>query len=121
MPPLSPQRAAQFAAALERANAVRYQRGRLHAEFRHLDAQAGLARCAELLRSPPGYLETMEVGELLGWLKHWGPGRVNKLLAALRVPGNKPIAGLVRTRHPMPLSAREREMVAAALLRKISP
>jgi hypothetical protein len=75
--------------ALARANAIRTQRAQLKR-----DLKAGRVSIHQLLDSPPDFLETAKVFEMLLAVPKYGRVKANKVLAACRISPSKTIGGL---------------------------
>jgi hypothetical protein len=89
-PASTPQRSLkQRMAALERANDIRTKRAKLKKDLR-----GGRANAQSLLLSPPEYLQTAKVSELLLAVPKYGHVKVNKILAQCRISPSKTIGGL---------------------------
>ncbi len=99
MPPVSESPAKLIAAperslvqrmdALQRANDIRSRRAQLKR-----DLKAGRQPIHELLLSPPEYLETAKVFDLLLAVPKYGRVKVNKILTHCRISPSKTIGGL---------------------------
>jgi hypothetical protein len=79
----------QRMAALKRANEIRTQRAALKRNLKD-----GRANAQALLLSPPEYLLTAKVSELLLAVPKYGHVKVNKILAQCRISPSKTIGGL---------------------------
>lgn len=77
--------------AMTRANTVRVERGRLHAEVAALPPAAGRERVASLLEDPPDYLASMRVAELLTWANHVGSFHAHRFMGAARVSPSRTV------------------------------
>jgi hypothetical protein len=90
-PPVSaPQRSlTQRMAALKRANEIRTKRARLKRDLR-----SGRTNPQALLLSPPDYVLTAKVSEMLLAVPKYGHVKVNKILAQCRISPSKTIGGL---------------------------
>ena len=75
--------------ALQRANDIRTQRAQLKRDLR-----AGNLTIDSLLLSPPAYLETAKVVELLLAVPKYGRVKVNKILTQCKVSPSKTVGGL---------------------------
>jgi hypothetical protein len=75
--------------ALERANQIRSQRAKLKRDLR-----AGKATIDRLLESPPEYLETAKVFDLLLAVPKFGRVKANKILQQVRISPSKTVGGL---------------------------
>lgn len=75
--------------ALARANAIRTQRAQLKR-----DLKGGRTSIHQLLESPPDYLETAKVFEMLLAVPKYGRVKANKVLVACRISPSKTIGGL---------------------------
>lgn len=75
--------------ALARANEVRSARARLKR-----DLKAGRTSIDALLLSPPEYLETAKVFDMLLAVPKYGRVKVNKMLLGCRISPSKTIGGL---------------------------
>ncbi len=75
--------------ALARANAIRTQRAQLKR-----DLKGGRVSIHQLLESPPDYLETAKVFEMLLAVPKYGRVKANKVLVACRISPSKTIGGL---------------------------
>lgn len=75
--------------ALARANAVRTQRSQLKVRLK-----SGEERLEDVLLSPPEYVHTAKVVELLMALPQVGPVRAGRILEACRVSASKTVIGL---------------------------
>lgn len=75
--------------ALERANHIRTRRAQLKRDLR-----AGKARIDVLLESPPDYLETAKVFDMLLAVPKYGRVKANKVLQQVRISPSKTIGGL---------------------------
>lgn len=88
--PVAPARTVlQRMEALERANDVRSRRKDLKR-----DLKAGRQSVHELILSPPGYLETAKVFDLLLAAPKVGRVKANKVLTVARISPSKTIGGL---------------------------
>jgi S13-like H2TH domain len=87
--------------ALQRANEIRSRRAQLKR-----DLQTGNTDLATLLRSPPDYVETAKVFDLLLSVPKYGRVRVNKILSEVRISPSKTVGGL---------SERQREELISAI------
>jgi S13-like protein len=89
-PTTTPKRSlTQRMAALERANQIRTKRARLKRELRN-----GKANPQALLLSPPEYVLTAKVSDLLLAVPKYGKVKVNKILTQCRISPSKTIGGL---------------------------
>ena len=75
--------------ALKRANDIRTQRARLKR-----DLKAGRAQIQALLLSPPEYLLTAKVFDLLLAVPKYGRVKANRILTQCRISPSKTIGGL---------------------------
>ena len=75
--------------ALQRANHIRTQRAQLKRDLR-----AGNVTIDSLLLSPPAYLETAKVVELLLAVPKYGRVKANKVLQQCRISPSKTVGGL---------------------------
>jgi hypothetical protein len=75
--------------ALARANHIRTQRAQLKR-----DLKAGRLSIHTLLLSPPEYVETAKVFDMLLAVPKYGRVKVNKILTACRISPSKTIGGL---------------------------
>ncbi len=75
--------------ALQRANDIRTARARLKRELK-----AGRTSIHELLTTPPEYLETAKVFDMLLAVPKYGRVKVNKVLQQCRISPSKTIGGL---------------------------
>ena len=75
--------------ALERANHIRTRRAQLKRDLR-----AGKVRIDQLLESPPEYLETAKVFDMLLAVPKYGRVKANKVLQQVRISPSKTIGGL---------------------------
>ena len=75
--------------ALARANEIRTQRARLKR-----DLKAGRVKIHGLLLSPPEYLQTAKVFDLLLAVPKYGRVKVNRILNHCRISPSKTIGGL---------------------------
>ncbi len=75
--------------ALERANLIRSQRAQLKRDLR-----GGKATIDGLLESPPEYLETAKVFDLLLAVPKYGRVKANKVLQQIRISPSKTVGGL---------------------------
>ena len=75
--------------ALERANHIRTRRAQLKRDLR-----SGKARIDNLLESPPDYLETAKVFDMLLAVPKYGRVKANKVLQQVRISPSKTIGGL---------------------------
>jgi S13-like protein len=83
--------------ALAIANTVRGARSRLKQ-----DLKAGRQSVIPLLVSPPPWLESMKVADLLLALPKWGRVRVAKALAANEISASKTVGGMsIRQRRAL--------------------
>jgi hypothetical protein len=90
LPTTTPKRSlTQRMAALERANQIRTKRARLKRELR-----TGKANPQALLLSPPEYVLTAKVSDLLLAVPKYGKVKVNKILTQCRISPSKTIGGL---------------------------
>jgi hypothetical protein len=89
--------------ALQRANEIRSQRAQLKR-----DLKGGRISIHTLILSPPKYVETAKVLDLLMAVPKYGRVKANKVLGTCRISPSKTIGGL---------SARQRDELVAALRR----
>jgi S13-like H2TH domain len=89
--------------ALQRANQIRTARAQLKK-----DLKAGRRSIHELLQSPPEYLETAKVFDMLVAVPKYGRVKANKVLTQCRISPSKTIGGL---------SERQRTELVASLRR----
>ncbi|HUB75876.1 MAG TPA: integration host factor, actinobacterial type [Solirubrobacteraceae bacterium] len=75
--------------ALARANEIRTQRAQLKR-----DLKAARVSIQQLLSSPPPYLETAKVSDMLLAVPKYGRVKVNKILHNCRISPSKTIGGL---------------------------
>ena len=75
--------------ALQRANHIRTQRAQLKRDLR-----AGVVTIDSLLLSPPSFLETAKVVELLLAVPKYGRVKANKVLQQCRISPSKTVGGL---------------------------
>jgi hypothetical protein len=75
--------------ALKRANEIRSMRARLKKDLR-----AGRTSPQALLLSPPEYVLTAKVSDMLLSIPKYGHVKVNKILAQCRISPSKTIGGL---------------------------
>ncbi len=75
--------------ALERANLIRSQRAQLKRDLR-----GGKLTIDGLLESPPEYLETAKVFDLLLAVPKYGRVKANKVLQQIRISPSKTVGGL---------------------------
>lgn len=75
--------------ALERANHIRTRRAQLKRDLR-----SGKASIDSLLESPPDYLETAKVFDMLLAVPKYGRVKANKVLQQVRISPSKTIGGL---------------------------
>jgi hypothetical protein len=75
--------------ALQRANEIRTRRASLKR-----DLKAGRAQIHGLLLSPPEYLQTAKVFDLLLAVPKYGRVKVNRILTQCRISPSKTIGGL---------------------------
>jgi hypothetical protein len=76
-------------AALKRANEIRTRRAKLKRDLR-----AGRTNPQALLLSPPEYVLTAKVSEMLLAVPKYGHAKVKKILAQCRISPSKTIGGL---------------------------
>jgi hypothetical protein len=89
--------------ALQRANEIRTRRARLKK-----DLKASRISIHELLQSPPEYLATAKVFDMLVAVPKYGRVKANKVLTQCRISPSKTIGGL---------SERQRSELVSALRR----
>ena len=75
--------------ALQKANVIRTRRAQLKR-----DLKAGRTSIHDLLLSPPDYLETAKVFDMLLAVPKYGRVKVNKILVTCRISPSKTIGGL---------------------------
>jgi len=75
--------------ALQRANEIRSRRAALKRDLR-----AGRSSIHQLLSSPPEYVETAKVFDMLLAVPKYGRVKVNKILTQCRISPSKTIGGL---------------------------
>ncbi len=75
--------------ALQRANDIRSRRAQLKR-----DLKAGRVRIQVLLTTPPTYLETAKVFDMLLAVPKYGRVKTNKILQQCRISPSKTIGGL---------------------------
>lgn len=75
--------------ALNRANQIRTKRAKLKKDLR-----TGRVGAQSLLLSPPEYVLTAKVSEMLMAVPKYGQVKVNKILAQCRISPSKTIGGL---------------------------
>ena len=92
--------------ALERANHIRTRRAQLKRDLR-----AGKVRIDSLLESPPDYLETAKVFDMLLAVPKYGRVKANRVLQQVRISPSKTIGGL---------SDRQRTELVALLRSRLS-
>src|ERR671925_1888658 len=89
-PASAPQRSrTQRMAALKRANEIRTRRAKLKRDLR-----GGRANPQALLLSPPEYILTAKVSDMLLAVPKYGKVKVNKILTQCRISPSKTIGGL---------------------------
>src|ERR687888_212215 len=89
-PASAPQRSrTQRMAALERANEIRTKRAKLKRDLR-----TGKVNPQGLLLSPPEYILTAKVSDMLMSVPKYGKVKVNKILTQCRISPSKTIGGL---------------------------
>jgi hypothetical protein len=89
-PSMAPQRSLnQRMDALARANQIRTKRAQLKR-----DLKSGRRSIHSLLLSPPEYIETAKVFDMLLAVPKYGRVKVNKILAHCRISPSKTIGGL---------------------------
>ena len=101
----APPTAPQHMKALAHANRIRLARAAWKRDIR-----AGRVTVPDLLREPPIELDGMTVGALIGAQQRWADRRTAKFLADFAI---SPMRRIDR------LTARQREVLAAALARKV--
>ena len=106
---------AQRASALEEAKRVRCARADQHRSIAGLASRsAGYAVLANLIESPPDWLERARLHDVLGWAPRTGDRTVDKLIARLDLPHDRRGRPLtVGGEHG--LVDRERRLLVAAL------
>ena len=75
--------------ALNEANRIRTKRAKLKKDLR-----AGRANIKVLLLSPPDYIQSAKVSDMLLAVPKYGQVKVNKILAQCRISPSKTIGGL---------------------------
>jgi len=75
--------------ALRRANEIRVRRAQLKKDLKN-----GNAQIEQILRNPPGYVETAKVFDMLLAVPKYGRVKVNKVLQQCRISPSKTIGGL---------------------------
>ena len=90
--------------ALQRANQIRTQRAQLKRDLR-----AGKTSIDRLLVSPPEYLETAKVFDMLLATPKYGRVKANKILQQCRISPSKTVGGL---------SERQRTELVELLIRR---
>jgi hypothetical protein len=75
--------------ALQRANQIRTKRAKLKRDLR-----TGRVKPQGLLLSPPEYIQTAKVSEMLLAVPKYGQVKVNKILSQCRISPSKTIGGL---------------------------
>ena len=75
--------------ALRRANEIRVRRAQLKK-----DLKSGHAQIEQILRNPPGYVETAKVFDMLLAVPKYGRVKANKVLQQCRISPSKTIGGL---------------------------
>src|ERR671926_1152868 len=75
--------------ALQRANEIRTRRAQLKR-----DLKAGRTSIHDLLLSPPDYLETAKVFDMLLAVPKYGRVKVNRILTQCRISPSKTVGGL---------------------------
>jgi hypothetical protein len=89
-PSTAPERSlTQRMEALKRANRIRTQRAKLKKDLR-----AGRVSPQGLLLSPPEYIQTAKVSEMMLAVPKYGHVKVNKILGQCRISPSKTIGGL---------------------------
>lgn len=89
-PAVAPERSyRQRMEALQRANDIRSRRAQLKR-----DLKAGRQPIDELLLSPPEFLETAKVFDLLLAVPKYGRVKVNKILTQCKISASKTVGGL---------------------------
>ena len=89
-PSAAPERSlTQRMEALKRANQIRTRRAKLKKDLR-----AGSVSAQSILLSPPEYLLTAKVSEMLLAVPKFGQVKVNKILTQCRISPSKTIGGL---------------------------
>jgi len=88
--PAAPSRSyQQRMAALQLANDTRSARAKLKREMK-----AGRSNLVDLLLTPPTYIETMKVFDLLIAVPKYGRVKVNRILSGCRISPSKTIGGM---------------------------
>src|SRR5437762_8815228 len=75
--------------ALRRANEIRVRRAQLKK-----DLKAGAVRVEEILRDPPGYVETAKVVDILMAVPKFGRVKAGRFLNQCRISQSKTVGGL---------------------------
>jgi hypothetical protein len=75
--------------ALRRANEIRVRRAQLKK-----DLKAGSAKIEEILRDPPGYVETAKVIDILMAVPKFGRVKAARFLNQCRISQSKTVGGL---------------------------
>ena len=79
-PTLAPPSVPQHMVALQRANWIRDERGKLRREVEQLSRKGGADRVAALLLNPPEVVETMMIFDLLRWVDRIGRSQARAIL-----------------------------------------
>jgi len=93
--------------ALEIANEIRTRRAQLK-----VDIKAGRVNAANYIESPPAWLETMKVADVLRAQAKWGRVKVHKALHVCAIAPSKTVGGL---------SPRQRDELVAWIRDGIKP
>ena len=75
--------------ALRRANEIRVKRAKLKK-----DLKAGLVQIESILRSPPAYVETAKVFDILMAVPKFGRVKAGRFLTQARISQSKTVGGL---------------------------
>src|SRR5881396_1945788 len=75
--------------ALKRANEIRVRRAQLKKDLKN-----GSARIEEILRNPPGYVETAKVFDMLMAVPKFGRVKAARFLNQCRISQSKTVGGL---------------------------
>ncbi len=107
----------QVAKALQVANDVRLARAGYQVErLRGQSMEAGMIACAELLRDPPRWANTLAVWKLLGWIPRFGVKRVSGLMRAVGDAAGPVSAEISELRQIGQLTERQRLLIADELM-----
>lgn len=98
--------------ALEAANRVRSIRFQVKEHIRSFGTLEGsINAAADVLESAPVELDTMRVETLLKSVRHFGPSKVNRMLAQAGIPLSRAIGALTRRqRETLVKLMRERDL-----------